>query len=112
VITRNSRRSLTTVLDRHDLRFDVAISREDGEPKPSPQTLLSSCRQLGVSPADAWMIGDGRYDIEAGNAAGIATVWLSGGRQRSFGAEPTRTITDLHELRLLLQACLKGQEDQ
>ena len=100
------------MLQRHDLRFDYLISREDAEPKPSPQSLLLSCRQLRVEPADVWMIGDGRYDIEAGNAAGIATVWLSGGRERPFAAEPTKVISDLHELRLLLSACLDDQEDQ
>jgi HAD superfamily hydrolase (TIGR01549 family) len=112
VITRNSRTSLTTVMQRHGLRFDLLLSREDSEPKPSPQALLLSCQRLNVSPADVWMIGDGRYDIEAGNAAGIATIWLSGGRQRHFDAMPTKTISDLHELRLLLRKCMNDQEDR
>ena len=106
VITRNSRESLTTVLRRHELRFDLHLSREDGEPKPSPQALLHSCKTLNISPTDAWMVGDGRYDVEAGNAAGIATIWLSVGRERHFEAVPTKTIIDLHELRLLLQRLL------
>jgi FMN phosphatase YigB (HAD superfamily) len=56
-----------------------------------------------VNIAEAWMIGDGQYDIEAGVAAGCRTVWLSHGRQKFFAAEPWRTVDDLHELASLLK---------
>ncbi len=105
LITRNSRRSVTTVLRRHGLRFDVLITREDGKFKPDPTPLLSACRQLSVDPSEAWMIGDGQYDVEAGLAAGIRTVWVSHGRQRAFGASPWKTVTDLGELTRLLAEC-------
>jgi FMN phosphatase YigB (HAD superfamily) len=49
------------------------------------------------------MIGDGRYDIEAGIAAGVRTVWISHGRERFFEAEPWRNVRDLMELRALLE---------
>jgi FMN phosphatase YigB (HAD superfamily) len=44
------------------------------------------------------MIGDGRYDVEAGLAAGMKTVWLCHGRQRDFPAIPWRSVSDLPEL--------------
>jgi FMN phosphatase YigB (HAD superfamily) len=53
------------------------------------------------------MIGDGRYDIEAGVVAGVRTVWISHGKERLFPSEPWRTVSDLIELRLLLsKPCL------
>lgn len=106
LITRNSRASVRTVLDRHGLDFEVLITREDGRFKPDPAPLLEACRRLGVGPAGAWMVGDGQYDVEAGLAAGVRTVWVSHGKPRPFAAEPWRTVLTLHELTELLAGCL------
>ena len=32
------------------------------------------------------MIGDGQYDVQAGHAAGMRTIWLSHGQPRDFAA--------------------------
>lgn len=105
LITRNSRRSVDVVLKRHNLRIEVLISRDDGIFKPDPQPLLLACQNLGVhQTADAWMVGDGRYDIEAGVAAGMKTVWISHGRNRDFPAVPWKSVFDLHGLLNVLQA--------
>src|SRR6476469_4333934 len=105
LITRNSRRSVETVLERHGLRIDVLIAREDAPPKPDPSPLKLSCDRLGVCGAAAWMVGDGQYDVEAGNAAGLRTVWVSHRRQRSFGAVPWRQVIDLIDLAGLFKSC-------
>ena len=102
LITRNSRTSVATVLERHRLRIDVTVAREDAPPKPDPRPLLVACERLGVSPGDAWMVGDGQYDVEAGAAAGIRSVWVSHGRARSFQAQPWRVVSDLCGLQDLL----------
>jgi len=104
LITRNTRQSVQTVLEKHGLSFEVQITREDGRFKPHPEPLWLACDRLGVAPADTWMVGDWRYDIEAGAAAGIKSVWLSHGRSpRPFEAEPWRTVRDLCELKQVLE---------
>lgn len=106
LITRNSRASVERVFHRHELDFDVVITREDGLFKPSPQPLLEACRRLKVCAADAWMIGDGSYDVQAGVAAGMRTVWISHRRARAFEPAPWKTANDLPELlRMLDSAC-------
>ncbi|HEY0009020.1 MAG TPA: HAD family hydrolase [Tepidisphaeraceae bacterium] len=108
LITRNTRASVNAVFDRHGLHFDVAITREDGEYKPSPQPLWHACQCLGIEPADAWMVGDWKYDIEAANNAAVESVWLRLGRsERSFYAEPKRVVNDLQELFDLLKSLTK-----
>jgi len=108
LITRNTRSSVQTVLAKHGLEFGVQITREDGRFKPHPEPLWLACERLGVTPGDAWMVGDWRYDIEAGNAAGIKSVWLSHGRlPRPFEAEPWLTVKDLCELAAVLQRAKK-----
>ena len=105
IITRNSRKSVAVVLEKHGLEFEVLITREDGKFKPHPTPLLMACEKLGIDPSEAWMIGDGSYDCAAGNAAGIKTVWISHGRVREFPDEPWRTVADLSELLTLLRSC-------
>jgi len=102
LITRNSRISVETVLQRHALSISVLVSREDAAPKPNPAPLQLACQRLGITEAEAWMVGDGQYDVEAGNAAAIRTVWVSHGRVRPFDAQPWREVRDLHELRQML----------
>lgn len=102
IITRNSRRSTTTVLARHRLKIEILITREDAPHKPDPAPLLLACRRLDVTPSQAWMVGDGQYDIEAARGAGVHSIWLSHGRARPFDASPDVTVADLYELLVLL----------
>jgi HAD superfamily hydrolase (TIGR01509 family) len=105
LITRNSAASVRTVVERHRLQIDLILTRADTKPKPDPEALHLACRRLEVREAEAWMVGDGQYDVEAGNAAGIRTIWLSHNRQRSFAADPRAAVADLHGLLALLRAC-------
>jgi len=102
LVTRNSLLNVRIVLAKHGLRFDTLVCREDTPPKPDPGPIHLACERLGVAAGNAWMIGDGRYDVEAGNAAGVRTVWISHGKRRPFEAEPWRVVQDLVELRSLL----------
>ncbi|MDQ6986253.1 MAG: HAD-IA family hydrolase [Mariprofundaceae bacterium] len=53
----------------------LALSPEDGfAKKPAPDMLIECCRAMGVAPADTVMVGDTRFDIEAGFAAHCHTV--------------------------------------
>jgi len=55
--------------------LSLALSPEDGFPKkPAPDMLDECCRVMGVSPADTVMVGDTRFDIEAGFNAECMTV--------------------------------------
>ncbi len=105
LITRNSRRSVETVLARHGLKFDALVAREDGPHKPDPEPLRRACAAMGLDSSDAWMVGDGQYDVEAGVAAGCRTLWVSHGRSREFAAEPWRVVRDLIELTAVLRKC-------
>jgi HAD superfamily hydrolase (TIGR01509 family) len=103
VVTRNSLRCARIVFRRHSLICDTLITREEGVIKPDPQPLFRACDRLNIAPADAWMIGDGQYDVEAGLAAGMRTVWLSHDRPKHFAAEPWQTVSDLLEVIELLE---------
>lgn len=42
--------------------------------KPHPEPLFEAARRLGVDPADCVYVGDDLRDVQAGRAAGMATV--------------------------------------
>lgn len=107
LITRNSPTSVATVLKSHGLTFELTITRDDAAPKPLPDALHHACRRLEVAEADAWMVGDGQYDVEAGLAAGVRTVWVSHGLNRPFAAVPWRVVNGLCELSDLLRHCTR-----
>jgi phosphoglycolate phosphatase len=43
-------------------------------PKPHPAPLLEAARQVGVRPIECVYVGDDLRDVQAGKAAGMATV--------------------------------------
>lgn len=55
--------------------FDAMTSSDDaGASKPDPDIVLAALEQAGVSAAEAVMIGDTPYDIEAATRAGVAAI--------------------------------------
>lgn len=46
------------------------------EKKPSPLPLLHVCERFGIAPGAMLMVGDSRYDLEAGRAAGSPVALL------------------------------------
>lgn len=103
LITRNSKRSADTVIAKHGLQVDLVRTREDGVYKPSPEPVLAVCRQLGVSPQDAWLVGDYLFDLLSGNAAGATTVLMIGNKELpDFAEHADHVIRRLRELLPLL----------
>src|SRR5262249_13744543 len=58
LLSRNSRQSIATVLERCRLRFDCIVAREDAPVKPSPQGIWQICEAWQLSPAQVVMVGD------------------------------------------------------
>ena len=87
--------------------FTVIISRD--EPiahKPSPAGVLLAAARLGLPPESLVVVGDYRYDIEAGHAAGAHTVYLRNGEDpdEPMPVVPDAMIDWLAELPVLLPA--------
>jgi len=47
--------------------------------KPDPQCALAVCRQLGVDPADTWLIGDTPTDVETARRCGAVSIGVTWG---------------------------------
>ncbi len=69
------------------------------EKKPSPVPVLEMLKKVGCGPAEAVIVGDSNFDIEAGRAAGVKTVAVSYGfRDASLLKDADFIIDSMTEL--------------
>jgi HAD superfamily hydrolase (TIGR01509 family) len=79
VLTRNGRQFAQATLDRLDLPHDSLVTRDDAHPKPNPAGLVRILSVWNIPPTRAAIVGDYKFDLEAGRAAGMRTVLYSAG---------------------------------
>jgi len=98
LLTRNAAEAMGLVLDRFDLTFDLAWSRENGPIKPEPEGVLRACRELAIAPARTACVGDFEYDLVAANAAGAVSVLYAPGETPDFAPRADHVISALADL--------------
>lgn len=74
--------------DRHGIVSFYA--RECSCRKPQPGLLLQAIRDHDVDVPSSWMIGDILDDVEAGNRAGLRTIFLDNGHETLWRRGPFR----------------------
>jgi hydrogenase expression/formation protein HypE len=105
IITRNSLPSVRLALERFEtvrlLDFSTVITRDDSLPKPHPDGVHKACDRMGLAASELMVVGDFRFDVIAGKAAGACTVLLTNGRPSVMAPgdpEPDFTVTCLEEI--------------
>ena len=111
ILTRNGLSSVKKALKKFDgitIRdFAAVITRDESLPKPHPDGVYEAARQMGLSTGEIMMVGDFRFDVMAGNAAGVKTVLLAnGGRSVMLPGDPVPDyiVSHLEEMLDLSQA--------
>ncbi len=77
IATRNSRSIALATLRRLHIEIDLVLTRDCGPIKPDPWPVLRACEVWELAPQQVAVIGDYRFDIECGRAAGAKTVLLT-----------------------------------
>jgi len=99
ILTRNARSTVDIVLGQNGMAVDAVRSREDGAIKPSPEQILSICRELNCDPRQSWMVGDYLFDIISGEEAGSRTILMIGDNlPPEYAARADHVIRNLTEL--------------
>jgi HAD superfamily hydrolase (TIGR01509 family) len=106
ILTRNSLSSVTKALVHfkgvtiHD--FSTIITRDEVPiPKPGPEGARRAAKQMGLPPSEILVVGDYRFDVMAGKAAGAHTALLTNGKGTAMKAgdpEPDYIIGSLEEI--------------
>jgi HAD superfamily hydrolase (TIGR01509 family) len=106
ILTRNSLSSVKKALVHfkgvtiHD--FSAIITRDAVPiPKPRPEGARKAAKQMGLPPSEILVVGDYRFDVMAGKAAGAYTALLTNGKGSAMKAgdpEPDYIIGSLEEI--------------
>lgn len=94
IVTNKAARFTDLLVPRIGLGHAGCVISGDTTPhsKPHPAPLLEAARRLGIAPGECWYVGDDLRDIQAGCAAGMATVAAAWGY--CGHAEPTTWEAD------------------
>jgi HAD superfamily hydrolase (TIGR01509 family) len=105
IITRNSLPSVRLALERFETvrlhHFSTVITRDDSLPKPHPDGVHKACERMGLAISELMVVGDFRFDVMAGKAAGACTVLLTNGKPSVMAPgdpKPDYTVACLEEI--------------
>lgn len=100
ILTRNTRQAVDLFCQRFGFSFAGAYTREDGPAKPAPDGVLHLCARFGVAPSQTLTVGDYKFDVLAGRAAGTRTALVTAEAPEDLSAwgDPDLAVRSLREL--------------
>jgi len=99
VLTRNKRSNALAIAQKHNLKFDVIVDREDGPVKPDAFGVLRICEQFSVRPEETLLVGDYLFDLLCAKAAGAIAVLLANNKQAGeFGEHADFCIETIDQI--------------
>lgn len=102
ILTRNSREIALVTLSHLGLRdyFEATaiIGRDEALPKPEPDGIRKLAAHWGAEPSATVMVGDYLFDLQAGRAAGAATVHVDRTGSFRWPEYADLTVVSLAEL--------------
>lgn len=105
ILTRNSLSSVKKALQKFNgvtmEDFSAIITRDVSRPKPHPDGVLQAAERMGLKASEILVIGDFRFDVMAGKAAGSCTALLTDGEKPVMtpgDPEPDFTISHLETI--------------
>lgn len=102
ILTRNNRENVRLTLEAAGLSEyfddDAVVTRDDAPPKPDPGGLHRLLEHWRAAPGDALMIGDYLFDLQAGRAAGVTTVYVDPAGAFPFAEHADLKVESLESL--------------
>ena len=107
ILTRNNHANALQTLAVCDLAefFDPVhvLGRDEAAPKPDPDGILKLLAAWDAAPATAVMVGDFRYDLEAGRRAEVTTIYYDPLDQNEWNDKADFRVQSHGELLALLR---------
>ena len=98
LVTNNSQKNVSFLINKFNLKFDCIISRERGLWKPSGAPFVEVLEKLGQKKEECCAVGDSHFDIKAAEDAGISMVFILNRDEEKFAsmrAEVFHSVEDL-----------------
>jgi HAD superfamily hydrolase (TIGR01509 family) len=107
ILTRNSRANALETLAVCDLAQhfepECVLGRDEAAPKPDPEGIHKLLTAWHATADNAVMVGDYRYDLEAGRRAGTATIYYDIEDRDLWTAEADMRVRSHAELLTLIE---------
>jgi HAD superfamily hydrolase (TIGR01509 family) len=104
VLTRNRRSNALAIAEKHNLKFDTIVDREEGPIKPDAFGVLQICRRFGVEPKETLVVGDYLFDLLCAKAAGAVAVLLANHKQaEAFEEHADFTIENVDQILQIIE---------
>ncbi len=99
LVTNNSFKNVSYLLDKFNLEFDLVLSRESRLWKPTGLPFLKVMRKLGLSKEECCVVGDSNFDVQAARDAEIKRVFIISQEKEIFFPENVEVLPSLSALR-------------
>lgn len=114
ILTRNTAEIALLTLEHIGLASffsrEAILGRGDARPKPDPDGIYQLAGLWGADPHELVMVGDYLYDLQAGQAAGAATIHVHGSREHRWPEWTDLCVVTLEELAALVHTVLSPVE--
>ncbi len=98
LVTNNSQRSVSFLLEKFNLEFDCVITRESGLWKPSGAPFKAVLKKLGLKKKQCCVVGDSHFDIKAAQEAGISNVFILNEDKERFASMKAEVFSSVEEI--------------
>lgn len=99
ILTRNKRENALAIAEKHGLKFDAVVDRDDGPVKPDAFGILRICEQFEVRPQQTLLVGDYLFDLQCAKAAGAVAVLLANhSRAKEFAEHADFVIEKIDQI--------------
>lgn len=84
LVTNNSQKNVSYLLDKFNLVFDYVLTRERGFWKPSGAPLREVLKTFNLAQDECCLVGDSEFDIRAGVDAEITNIFILNPKKKEF----------------------------
>ena len=98
LVTNNSQKNVSFLLEKFNLEFDCVIARESGLWKPSGAAFQAVLEKLGLKKEECCVVGDSHFDIKAAEEAGIPNVFILNENEERFASMPAEVFSSVEKL--------------
>lgn len=109
LVTNNSQKNVSFLLEKFSLEFDCVIARESGLWKPSGAPFRAVLEKLGLKKEECCVVGDSHFDIKAAEEAGILNIFILNEDKERFASMPAEVFSSAEELQKRIENLLEKE---
>ncbi|NIM60041.1 MAG: HAD-IA family hydrolase [Candidatus Aminicenantes bacterium] len=110
LVTNNSQKNVSFLLEKFNLEFDCVIARESGLWKPSGAPFQAVLKELGLKKEECCVVGDSHFDVRAAEEAGIPNVFILNEDKERFASMPAEVFSSAEALQKRIENLLEKEK--